>query len=332
MKSAGNGTFSILKIKRSNHRIESSFWYNSCMNLWRRFLSFILRMDVLNRILVFISMAFLIVVPSWILYMEDVTLIDEILPSLFVLGIVIGNGLLTLYKPIRTSWFYFLSVLFLMGFDYETFLSSQIDEITTYRNSVGIFVTMLVYNGICLILNFVFILYSMKKNKKPKTFDEKTNEDNPYDFLNAKAINKDIEKQVMGIVPENQSGNIVKAIKKIKFSRYSRVVSCAISFIILFYCLVRGSKSATGLTTMISSYGLIFLPVLLLISLVFPGDFKYIYYYDSILFGVLLICGSRTDDLPLFWLIVNLIIIVLALLVTLITEGRTWTGSEIDQD
>lgn len=309
------------------------FCYNIVyMNRGKQILYFLIRMDVLNRILVFISMAFLIVEPSWILYSIGDSGIEEILPCLFMLGIVIGNGLLTLYKPIRTSWFYFLSVLFAMALNYKMFLDSPIDELVLYRNAVGIYVTMLVYNGIGLLINLIFFAQSLHRNLHPKTFNEKTNEDNPYDFLNARNINKDVEKKVMNIVPDNEPGKFVKTIRKIKFSRYSRVASFALSFIVMIYCLYKSSTSAISLASPITVYGLIVLSVLVAVSLIFPGDFKYIYYYDSILLGVLLICASKSDDIPLFWLVVNLIILILALLVTLITEGRTWMGATIDSD
>lgn len=309
------------------------FCYNIVyMNRGKQILYFLIRMDVLNRILVFISMAFLIVEPSWILYSIGDSGIEEILPCLFMLGIVIGNGLLTLYKPIRTSWFYFLSVLFAMALNYKMFLDSPIDELVLYRNAVGIYVTMLVYNGIGLLINLIFFAQSLHRNLHPKTFNEKTNEDNPYDFLNARNINKDVEKKVMNIVPDTETGKFVKTIRKIKFSRYARVASFALSFIVMIYCLYKSSTSAISLASPITVYGLIVLSALVAVSLIFPGDFKYIYYYDSILLGVLLICASKSDDIPLFWLVVNLIILILALLVTLITEGRTWMGATIDSD
>ena len=73
----------------------------------------LLRVDVFNRIIVFLSMILFLILPSYILYnIHDFNNNMEIvMPCLLLLGALLGTGSLTLYRPEKTAWVYFLEVL-----------------------------------------------------------------------------------------------------------------------------------------------------------------------------------------------------------------------------
>lgn len=302
------------------------------MKRMRTFFRYLFRVDIFNRIIVFLSLVLALILPSWILYSlkevsPDLTLA---MPSLLVLGMAIGTGIFTLYKPIRTSWFYFLTVILVYAFNSSTFYEIPLGEIPT-EASHALYVVGLVYHGGGFLLNAIFFLASLYRYKKSASaFNEETNNDSPYDFLNAKDINHDVERSVMKTLPKNASGDIVRLTKHVKFSRYARLVSflAVLPFVIYVLASKDPENSYSFATALLAVF---LLPILFLSSLFLPGDFKYLFYYQVIVSLSLFIIAARHDELSLFWLVLVLVLVVLALLSTLITEGRTWTGAEPDQ-
>jgi hypothetical protein len=75
---------------------------------------------------------------------------------------------------------------------------------------------------------------------------------------------------------------------------------------------------------------LLTLPIVIVASLLYPLDFKYLFYFNAFLILVLSIISCSVYHLHPAMLIVAIIIVGLSFLVTLIVEGRTWTGANPD--
>lgn len=297
----------------------------------KRLIHFLLRMDNFNRIMVFISMVIYLIVPSIMLYSmkSDNFSLSVITSCLCVLGMNIGIGLFTLYKPIRTTWYYFLSVLSTLINYRDIFLTSSGISYLEQHNLKGIYYTEIVFATICLIVNLIFFLKSFVRYQKSKTMtSEKTNADSPYDFVNGGEINHDIEKRIRTMDKDN---DMLGRIKAVRFSRLLRILSfCLFTIVFLLYSMnIRFSTTSDASPLLLSA--LVLLPSAFFSSLSLPGDFKYVYYYVAVFYATLFIVSSSITGLSIFLSIVVLVVHILALLVTLITEGRTWTGNSIDQ-
>lgn len=294
-----------------------------------KWLHLILRMDNFNRITVFISLVIFLITPSIILYSlnESNYSLELSVACLSVLGVDIGIGLFTLYKPIRTTWFYFLSCLFCLLGNSKSFLYPSNIPYLEEHNLAGLYYTEIALASICLLINLIFFSRSFYRYQKSKSItSEKTNADSPYDFLNGGEINKDIELKIRNLDKNNE---MVGKIKGVKFSRTSRITSFIVLTLVLIYLFLRINdiKTASVYPTFISLLALA--PISFIASLFLPGDFKYIYYYVVIFYIVMLLLGSP-GAVSLRLLILVLIVHGLSLLITLITEGRTWTGNSID--
>ena len=211
--------------------------YNKNMTKLRRLFRFIARIDNFNRIIVFVSMTLFIVLPSMYLYKttNENYSFDVVMPSTFLLGLIIGNGLLVLYKPLRSTWLYFL---------------------------------------ICIIA-FPFIYFV-------------------YDF---------------------------------------QVVSFFISYIIIavyFIVAIQSTSVRDNVLATILLIGLLTLPIIIVSSLLYPLDFKYLFYFNVFLILVLSIISCSTYKMNPFILIFAIILVGISFLITLIVEGRTWTGANPD--
>jgi hypothetical protein len=297
-------------------------------------LSVLFRIDVFNRIIVFVSMALFIVFPSYLLYFIP-NYSDEIgtvLPCLLLLGVVIGTGLFTLYRPNKLSWFYFLETGFVLGFYADRFLhvtSVDVSNIST----AGIFYSEVTYCSIGIIINLLYFFSALRKKRRGKNdFNEATNADTFYDFLNGKPTNAYIEASVEKI--SKQGGHDGMAfVKRVKFSRIVRIISLFAFLIMACYYLIFTAQRFTLTLTEIyypCLLGILLLPTLLVGSVLFPREFKYVYFYNGILFsfGILFSCAPVGAN-PL-GAILSLIVLFLSLLIGLITEGRTWTGAKPD--
>lgn len=292
---------------------------------------FLLRMDNFNRITVFISMVVFLIVPSIILFNVNASnySIHAITACLSVLGMNIGIGLFTLYKPIRTTWFYFLACLVSLSCNCMTFLYYQDIPYMKEHNLPGIFSTEIVLASICLFINLIFFLRSFVRYRRNKSItSEKTNADSPFDFLNAAEINHDIEKQIRTM---DSSNTMLSKIKGVKISRASRIFSfLALAFVMLLFAFRTPAKPGSD------SFSLLFSTIVLstaafLSSLALPGDFKYIYYYVATFYCLMFILSASITGLSIPLCISVIVIHVFSLLLTLITEGRTWMGGPIDQ-
>lgn len=300
----------------------------------KRFASFIFRVDVLNRIIVFISIAFFVVLPSIILYHLDDTnfSLRDSVPSLMVLGVVLGTGLLTFYRPIRTTWFYFLQVALVLSLYYGYFAEVSVDGISDIFYTGNIIAVEITYCVIGFLLNIVFFFISFNRYRKSKiAFDEHTNADTFFDFVNGGETNKQIEKEVNDIIPNTLEGRAVQKLKNTKFSRILRIGSLFFYLFAVFDALFSIGFSSTYMIFVPAAVSLLSLPILVLVSILYPRDFKYMYYYNAIFLNFMLILCSTSANITPFFMIISLVILVVSLLVTLITEGRTWTGATPDQ-
>lgn len=197
------------------------------------------------------------------------------------------------------------------------------------HNLPGIFSTEIVLASICLLINSIFFFRSLVRYRRSKSItSEKTNADSPFDFLNASEINHDIEKQIRTMDANNI---MLSKIKGVKISRASRVFSfLSLGFVMLLFVFKTKVKAGSN------SFSLIIPTMSLsttafLSSLVLPGDFKYIYYYVATFYSLMFILSSSITGLSIPLCIAVIAIHVFSLLITLITEGRTWMGGPIDQ-
>lgn len=295
-------------------------------------LRFLLRMDNFNRITVFITMVVFLVIPSVILFNINASTysLSAIISCLSVLGMNLGIGMFTLYKPIRTSWFYYLACLISLVTNHNTFLNYQEIPFMEEYNLPGIFYTEVALASILLVVNLIFFFRSLYRYSKSTSMtSEKTNADSPYDFLNGGEINHDIEKQIRYMDKNNE---LLGKIKQVKISRTSRLISFLVLIVILLLvCFRRGFSKDSAIFSCIFSL-LILAPSSFFSSLVLPGDFKYIYYYVAVFYSLIFILSTSVTGIPIWVFILVLAIHVISLLLTLITEGRTWTGNSIDSD
>ena len=298
------------------------------------FLNHLFRVDVFNRIIVFLSMTLFLVWPSYILYyITDYTSNNAVvLPCVILIAEIIGNGLMTLYRPVRLSWFYFFETLFLLCLYSNKFIYIDAFD-TTGINTVAIYVIEVVYCSLGCLLNIAFFInYLRKKRRYASEFKEDTNADSYYDFLNGAETNKKIESHIENIPGEKES-SFMKWAKKVKLSRMSRILTfIAYGIMAIIYLAKVGSTSVINNTpiyfTLVS--GLIILPIALVSSIMFPRDFKYIFYFNCALFEVATLFLANSSNVPPIICILALTVLGISLLITTITEGRSWTGAPTD--
>ncbi len=294
------------------------------------FFQSLFRIDNFNRIIVLISMILFIVLPSIILYdMNDEKYsFTIIIACLLQLGFVIGNGLFVLLKPLRTTWLYFLICLISFPFLFSLYETSLYP---TGINLRAVLVFSLAYSGLGFMIN-IFYFLSLFKRKSKTAFNEKTNNDNIYDFLGGAKKNKEISEKLDEIVNQNSS----KAANIIRHSKLSRLIR-NIDFLILFFLSMVyfiSSVNKSGFEKNLFAINmfllLLILPICIISCYIFPTDFKYIYYYNALFLLVTGIIESKNYQMNPLFLILMIILTGLSLLLTLIVEGRTWTGANPD--
>ncbi len=297
----------------------------------KKFIAFIFRIDIFNRIIVFISMILFLILPSYVLYMVDDynTYLTTILPCIMLLSCLIGTGLFTLYKPTKLSIFYFLELLVILCMYRENFI--YVSVVGIGMNLSAISTTEIVYASLGLFLNTIFMLKYYMKRPNKYSFKDITNGDSLYDFLNARPINKKIEKDIEALVESSSQPSLMPIVKKIKLSRFVRNLSYLVFltcvFFYMFNILARSGDSDLWSVLVISLLVSLFL---IAFTIIYPKDYKYLFYYTTIIFEISgLICCRRAGLSPVFF-IIAISINVISLLVTLITEGRIWTGAEPD--
>ncbi len=298
----------------------------------KSFLVLLLRVDVFNRIIVFLSMCLFLILPSYILYnIRDFNNnIVIVMPCLMMLGVLLGTGSLTLYRPDRTSWFYFLEVFLIL-----ILYSPEWHEIpgvhVPYVNKTGIFWAEFCYCLIGMLLNFLYFFKFLIKRRR-NSLDEGTNHDTFYDFLSARDSNKSIEKELERLTQKGDE-NVMARLKQIKFSRVSRLVSALVflGVAIIYLALLAGRADAEDLPLFkVSLSGIFILALLLGASFLFPKDFKYVFYYNAILFSFSMILACRDVALTPLFGILAMVVVFLSFLLTMIVDGRTWMGAKPD--
>lgn len=305
--------------------------YNFSMRKLKNIARFIYRVDNFNRIIVFVSMCFFIVLPSMYLYYlndENYT-INVTMPSLLLLGLVLGNGLLVLYRPLRTTWLYFLINIIAFPFIHLAF---DYDAVEVNLQHTAIFWVSYVY---CILGFFINLYYLTKifKRKSKSEMDERTNNDNAYDFLGGKKSNEAVSERLKELEGNSFISSATNKIKQAKFSRVFRIVSFFVVFVFMFLyfitTLTRNYITQNQLAVILI-IGLLVLPISLVASLLYPVDFKYIYYFNGFLVLLLAIIACTRYEIRPVLLILSIIFLGLSFLVTLIVEGRTWTGGKPD--
>lgn len=295
----------------------------------KKFLKLLIRPDNFNRLIIFISMCLFIVYPSLALYgMNESSTMIYFIPSIVAIGVVIGNGLLSLYQPMRTSWFYFFicgvcfAVLF-FGFNFMT----DNDGI----QSSWIFYAYFIYSLLGFLFNVFFLLYFL--NHKGKfDYNEKTNNDNVYDFLGGEKRNDVVSNKLENMISSNMNDALQK-IKKEKFSKVTRILSFLITlviFIIYFFISIRKITLSNNPLALFIIFSILSIIISFVSSIRYPIDFKYIFYFNSLFDSVIIIIMCSNYDMKPVFIIVETIFTGLTFISTLIVEGRTWMGANPD--
>lgn len=302
------------------------------MNHIRKIGKFIYRMDNFNRIIVFVSMALFLFLPSVLLYYtkSDNYSFFSVMACVMMIGIIIGNGLLVLFRPLKTTWFYFFALILMF-----LFLFQNCDfTILPYRiNMTAIFILCLIYCILGFVINLVYLLYYIRRRTKSE-MNEKTNNDTIFDFLGGNKKNEAVSQKLEQLTEYGTFAD--KAKKKIsggKFSRTMRIISFVVTLICCIYYFA-GQVGSTAIARNIFAINLLMILLLLTLALVasllYPVEFKYIYYFNALfLLVTAIISAGQTDAKPIF-LILSVILDGLSFLLTLIVEGRTWTGADPD--
>lgn len=301
-------------------------------NKLKKFLGILFRVDVFNRIIVFLSMCLFLILPSFILYNihdynNNMTIV---MPCLLMLGVLLGTGSLTLYRPDKISWFYFLEVfLVLIIYSPEWYEIPGVH--VPYINKVGLFWAEFSYCLIGMFLNLVyFFRFSLRRRKN--SLDEGTNHDSFYDFLNARDNNENIEIELEKMTSQSR-GRILFRIKQIKFSRLMRLFSALVFIGIAtayLALLARFDEEETIPLFKVALMGIFIIAFLLGASFLFPKDFKYVFYYNAILFSFSMILASQNAKVTPLLAIIALAIVFPSFLLTMIVDGRTWMGAKPD--
>ena len=301
--------------------------------MMKKMLSKLLRIDNLDRILVFVSMALFLTYPSIILYYTDEInqTYETIVKTIVMIGIVVGTGSMTLVRPIRTTLMYFIEVLIVLVIEFYDYTPKYLN---ININSKAVFWLEEIYCVIAIFINIIITMAYHRKKKAISATKEDTNEDTMYDFLNASDSNKKIESDLENITDDKIKGNIMKRRKQIKFSRFLRTTSFFFTFLTftIYYIvqLQKNSYSADDTFFRLNLLALILILISFICSIRYPRDFKYLYFYNSALFLILsIICSKNYGLKPIFFIIV-MIYVSVVFLFTLIVEGRTWTGSHSD--
>lgn len=305
--------------------------YNKNMTKLRRLFRFIARIDNFNRIIVFVSMTLFIVLPSMYLYKttNENYSFDVVMPSTFLLGLIIGNGLLVLYKPLRSTWLYFLICIIAFPFIYFVY---DFQAVSVHIHYLAIFWICYIYCILGFLVNLIYLISILRKKSKSE-MNEQTNNDNIYDFLGGEKKNKVVDEHLKELHGDDFIYRTSNRLNKAKLSRLSRVVSFFISYIIItvyFIVSIQSTSVRDNVLATILLIGLLTLPIIIVSSLLYPLDFKYLFYFNAFLIMVLSIISCSTYKMNPFMLIVAIILVGISFLITLIVEGRTWTGANPD--
>lgn len=305
--------------------------YNKNMTKLRRLFRFIARIDNFNRIIVFVSMTLFIVLPSMYLYKttNENYSFDVVMPSTFLLGLIIGNGLLVLYKPLRSTWLYFLICIIAFPFIYFVY---DFQAVSVHIHYLAIFWICYIYCILGFLVNLIYLISILRKKSKSE-MNEQTNNDNIYDFLGGEKKNKVVDEHLKELHGDDFIYRTSNRLNKAKLSRLSRVVSFFISYIIItvyFIVSIQSTSVRDNVLATILLIGLLTLPIIIVSSLLYPLDFKYLFYFNVFLIMVLSIISCSTYKMNPFMLIVAIILVGISFLITLIVEGRTWTGANPD--
>lgn len=244
----------------------------------KTFLRLLSRMDILDRIIVFVSMCLFVALPSMVLYFtdDDNYTFYAVMPSLLFIGSVLGNGVLTLYRPLKTAWFYFLIHFIFLPW---IFLNYDFSVLPWSINSFAVLLISMIYCGIGFLINLLYFFTILRRKGNP--LDEKTNNDSIYDFLGGQKKNVAISDRLDHIMDEQNIPS--DRLKHIKLSRTTRLLSFAILFAIIIVYMIstlikfgfrKNEFFIILLLLLISS------SVSLVYSMIYPVDFKYIYYFN----------------------------------------------------
>lgn len=299
---------------------------------------FLLRIDVINRIIVCIGMVYLLLIPTEILYKAalDSSELNSIVGSCLMLGVSIGLGVFTLYRPYRTGWLFFFESLAVLLLYSDEF--SHPKNIDSDWNFPLLYFFSIICCIIGLIINIFYLFYYLNLKRRLKIeMNEETNHDDYFHFLSGyddPSSTKEIQKELENITKDNPRYNhLMSLLQKRKFSAITRVISYGfLTLMTIIQFIILGSVGNISNTLVFRPMllSLLFSPLLLVSSLLYPKDFKYLYYYNAFLCLAISSFASSGTNLRPLGFIFEFAALGASFLITLIAEGRTWTGSKPD--
>ncbi len=285
-----------------------------------RLFSVLLRIDNLNRILVFLAMVLFLILPSLALYhvYDDNNNLPTVLPCLLLLGTLLGTGALALDHPEKVTPFFFLEILLLMASYYDEIRSFPLFGVQI----VGVSISEMVYCLICFSFSsFCLILLTRRRSSRKKLL-EGTNHDSFLEFVSARDNNKEIVDKLL----RRQKNTL-------QFSRWTRLISGSIHLLLSFGSFLlslQGQGESAELLQKTSALSVALPLILILLSWQFPRAYKYVFYYNSFLFAIALLFFGKEFPAVFLLSLFSLIALFLSFLLTLVVEGRTWMGAEMD--
>ena len=288
-------------------------------------------MDFINRLMVFVSMSLLLVYPSIVLYhTQDWNQnISFVMYSVMLLGLTLGNGLLSLYRPLKSTWLYFLVEIITILIVFPNY---DVTDLKLGINQTAIFALELVFCSLGFLVSLLCLIYYLKKKTKWE-MNEYTNNDTFYDFLGGVVKNAEIEQQL----EKEMNGPLDKFSRKffhVKFSRFTRIFSAIFTCITSIVYLIITTHSISfqkNQLAMIILLILILTPICLIMSIIYPMDFKYMYYFNVLFLLFCAIMLSSQHQINSFFFILTIILTGISFLITLIVDGRTWMGANPDE-
>lgn len=294
----------------------------------KRALRFLFRPDVFNRIMVFLTLCFIIVIPSMVLYqVQDFNnSIEVVLPSLFLLASSLGIGCISIYRPSRTGWFFFFECLTTMLIFGKQSLKP--DSVIYPVNPEPFFIISIILLIAGFGVNLFYLLYFLRAKKRLKSeFNEETSHDDFFHFLSGDDHQNKVIEQKADKIQFGEKSEITK-LMKIKFSSLVRIASAIIMVVAAFFQLIKLTSAGTDMyiCRKFLFLLLIFIPLCVVASILYPKNFKYLYFFLGFVLLIAVLTGDYQNILNDVILIIEIILLALALIVTMIAEGRTWSG------
>lgn len=283
---------------------------------------FFKRIDTIERITIVVSIALFLILPSLLLInVFDISSDTKniIYPSLVSLFITLGGSLVCFCFPIKVS-----PVYFLLQYLTHLFLFITIDS-SIVNVSIKLCKAITTINIIYSLISFIFtltvlLIYVSMKIKRDRNKDV-DGDDKSSEIVNFINNDKKLMSLFNPILPKNE---IVKG-KNIKLSLIFRIASYILYFVVSIIYVA--SPNAISLfksdyLSEILTLSLLLMLILLLTSVYYKKEIKYLYFYIAVGFNVFLLIALKEKQLPLIGYIIALIVSCLGFFYSIFMDSK----------